>query len=774
MFGPYRVRREIGWGGMGAVYLAERVDDQYRKEVALKVLPRWRGGDQRRLQRFREERQILASLDHRGIARLLDGGVTPDGLPWFAMEYIDGKQIDHYCDSRQLSIEQRLKLFCDVCTAVQYAHRNLVVHRDLKPSNILVDDDGRVALLDFGIAKLLADDSVMADAAKTTGDTLMTPLYASPEQIRGEPTSTSSDVYALGVLLHVLLTGSNPYRLATLDTYEVARAVLEQDADKPSLSAMRETASSSKSAERSISARALARDTTSQKLAKRLRGDLDAIVLRAMSKEPGRRYATVEQLETDVRRHLSGLPVVARPDSRLYHARKFVGRHRVGAGVAAVVAVMVLTFATVMAVQRSRIRAQAARIAMERDRAEQVGRVFLTIFSNIAPGENGVEARDILDSATATVDKQMMAHPEQRARLMFEMASAYHRLEMHPRALELLKVSLALRRNLSPAPNLEVAETLHLMGTVLLANSSIAQADSAYAEALELRRQELGGRHGDVARSLIGLSSARRAQGRLVEAESLSREAIAIDESRGPDARADLAHSKGALAAVMADRKQFRAAAVLFQKSLGLLRETRPEHHPEVATVVFDLASALHGAGDRAAADSLIRYGLGLHRRSLTAALLSGAVDLDATSDRASGDEVTRSVTRAFASKPESVSPALGAGKRGSSQIAFATDRHGPDPLGNLGNEEVYVMNPDGSGQRRLTHAKARDAGPTFSPDGKRIAFSSQRGGQIEIFVMNADGTEQRRLTNFSANGLGAVAPAWSPDGKRIAFNSRV
>ncbi|MDP9178706.1 MAG: serine/threonine-protein kinase, partial [Gemmatimonadota bacterium] len=508
MFGPYRVRREIGSGGMGAVYLAERSDDQYRKEVALKVLPRWSGGDRRRLQRFLEERQILATLDHPGIARLLDGGVTVDGQPWFAMEYIDGRPIDKYCDDLRLSVEERLKLFCDVCSAVQYAHRNLVVHRDLKPSNILVSADGRVALLDFGIAKLLAEDPTTANAAKTVGDRLMTPLYASPEQIRGEPASTSADVYALGVLLHVLLTGGRPYRLSTFESYEVARAVLEQEPERPSVSAARESEPVGvRAGERSAAARALSRGGTSVKLVRRLRGDLDAMVLKAMAKDPSRRYATVEQLETDVRRHLTGLPVLAQPESRSYLTRKFIRRHRTGVAMASAAALLVVGFAAVMTVQRSSIRAQAERIALERDRAEQVGAIFLNIFRTVAPGDRGIAARDILDSASARIDQQMIEHPEQRARLMFEMAQPYHRLELHDRARSLLETSLALRRNLQPKPDLEIAETLDQLGAVLLAQANVVGADEAYGEALALRRRELGTRHADVARTLVGLSA---------------------------------------------------------------------------------------------------------------------------------------------------------------------------------------------------------------------------------------------------------------------------
>ena len=772
-FGAYRVRREIGSGGMGTVYLAERADDQFRKDVALKVLPRWRRGNRGRYQRFLEERQILAKLDHPGIARLLDGGVTADGIPWFAMEYIPGEPIDSYCETRRLSVEARLQLFCDVCSAVQYAHRNLVVHRDLKPSNILVGPDRRVALLDFGIARLLAAEEARAAEATMTVDRQLTPLYSSPEQIRGEPVSTAADVYALGVLLHVLLTGTNPYRLTSLGSYEVARAVIEENAEPPSMSAAR---------------------TGKPQLARRLRGDLDAIVLKAMCKESGKRYATVEQLETDVRRYLTGLPVLAQPESRSYVLGKFIKRHWTAVTLASVATGLLIAFAVVMTVQRSRIRAQAQRIARERDRAEKVGQGFLAIFRNIAPGDSGITAREVLDSATSRINEEMLAYPEQRARLIFEMARAYHRIGYEDRAAGLLETSLTLRRGLRPPPDLDIAEALDLLGEVHLAQRNIARADSDYSAALALRRGRLKSRDPRLAQSLVGLASARRVEGRLGDAERFAREAIDIDRAGGRNARAHLLRSTSSLAAVQLDKHEYAAAAELYRQALAWSREIHREEHPDVAAAALDLAAALNAMGDRRAADSVIRYELTLQRRIVTGAVLTG-MERTATNSAASDapQAVAATVERAFSPNSATATASAAPGARGSapspapsvraaataatdrrSLIAFVTDRDGPDAIGNLGNQEIYTMNPDGSDQRRLTYDKAPDTSPAFSPDGRHIAFMSQRAGGFEIFVMNADGSDQKQLTHFTEQGWGALAPTWSPDGKRIAFSTRI
>lgn len=336
--GPYKIVRELGHGGMGAVYLAERDDEHYRQQVAIKLIKPGLGGDAIR-RRFRNEMQILAEFSHPNIARLLDGGETVDGVPYLVMEYVEGRPIDVFCDQEQLATEERLKLFATVCVAVQYAHQHLVIHRDIKPGNILVSNEGLPKLVDFGIAKLLDQDRSEATA---TAMPFMTPHYASPEQVRGVAVTTATDVYSLGVVLYELLTGQLPYRFKSSVAHEVAKAICDDEPRRPS---------------------------TTQK---RLDADLDNIVLMAMRKEPQRRYATAEQFAEDIGRYLSGLPVRARAATFSYRARKFVRRHRFGVAAAALV-LLTLLIGIVTTVWQARV-ARAERVRAER-RFEEVRRL---------------------------------------------------------------------------------------------------------------------------------------------------------------------------------------------------------------------------------------------------------------------------------------------------------------------------------------------------------------------------------------------------------------
>jgi len=315
--GPWEIERELGHGGMGTVYLASRSVDGFRQTVALKVVRR--GMDTEFvLQRFRGERRILAGLDHPGIARLLDGGSTEGGAPYFVMEYIDGRHLLEEARARDLPVRERLRIFLEVCDAVAYAHRHLVVHRDIKPSNVLVTAEGVPKLLDFGLAKLVRPDGEGADGRTETALRLLTPDYASPEQVRGEPVTTATDIYSLGVVLYELLTGKRPYRVTGRSAEAIARAVCEEEPARPSAAAAA------------------------------LRGDLDNVVLMALRKEPERRYASVEQFAEDIRRHLDGRPVAARKDTLAYRTGKFIGRHKTSVAVSAA-AVLLLAGASVAA-----------------------------------------------------------------------------------------------------------------------------------------------------------------------------------------------------------------------------------------------------------------------------------------------------------------------------------------------------------------------------------------------------------------------------------------
>jgi eukaryotic-like serine/threonine-protein kinase len=335
--GLYKIISEIGRGGMGAVYLAERDDAHFTRRVALKLIKRGMDTDFV-VQRFRNERQILASLDHPNIAGLIDGGATEADLPYFIMEYVEGQPINKYANANKLSTAERLKLFRTVCSAVQYAHRNLVIHRDLKPSNILVTKDGKPKLLDFGIAKLLKADGGAETELTATVVRVMTPEYASPEQIKGERITTSSDVYSLGVLLYELLTGQRPYRVKSRQPEEIAKAICEQEPERPS-AAVRMTAfrvpTSVGSAGRDKSPTEVG--TLNTRNLKLLRGDLDNIVLKALRKEPQRRYASADQFSEDIRRHLEGLPVTARKATLSYRASKFVRRNKIGVAAAVLI-----------------------------------------------------------------------------------------------------------------------------------------------------------------------------------------------------------------------------------------------------------------------------------------------------------------------------------------------------------------------------------------------------------------------------------------------------
>ncbi len=444
--GPYRVLRTLGVGGMGEVYLAERADAQFDQQVAIKVVSGVSRGVQSRL---KIERQILAQLDHPNIAHLLDGGSLPDGTGYIVMEYVDGLPIDAYCDSNRLDIPSRLRLFQTVAGAVHYAHQNLIVHRDLKPSNILVTAAGVPKLLDFGIAKLL-DERQAGDhtLAVTHADVrIMTPDHASPEQVRGQAITTSSDVYVLGVLLYKMLAGTGPFVIPSMRLAEIERAICEKVPPPPS-----HAVSTEESQEALDIARV--RGTGTARLRRTLRGDLDNIVLMAMRKEPERRYASAQQMASDIQRYLDGKPVIARRDTLPYRTTKFIQRHWLPVTAGAAAAIVTLVFATTtyrqsqrIAAERDRVAEQRERAEHERIRAEEVSGFLVDLFKLSDPEENRgnrVTARELLDSSAKRLRRGLHDQPETKAALLSAVGSVYDSLGQYQEALPILAESLAV------------------------------------------------------------------------------------------------------------------------------------------------------------------------------------------------------------------------------------------------------------------------------------------------------------------------------------------
>lgn len=494
--GPYRLLREIGCGGMGAVYLAERADAQYQKQVAIKLV---RPGmdNQSVVDRFRHERQILAGLDHPNIAKLLEGGAGKDGMPYFVMDFIEGLPVDEYCDRNRLSIAERLELFRTVCSAVHYAHQNLVIHRDLKPSNILVSADGAPKLLDFGIARILTPSAESASAEVTLR--LMTPEYASPEQLQGLPVTTASDVYSLGMLLYRLLTGRSPYRLKSGLLSDYARAVCEDEPEPPSAAIHRADDNGAITPEIISRARASQPD----KLRRRLAGDLDNIVLMALRKEPQRRYASVEQFSEDIRRHLTGLPVIARKDTVAYRTAKFTQRHKAGVTAAALTLVILLT--AIAATWRQ------TRVAERRfnDVRKLAGSLLFEMHDAIQNLPGATPARELMVKRALEYLDNLAAEAGDDPQLQLELAAAYEKvgdvqgnpysasLGDNRAALLSYRKSLAIRQELlAQAPaDVKIREDLtsnhDKVGDVLRETGELEESLRSYRQSLSLRQQLL-------------------------------------------------------------------------------------------------------------------------------------------------------------------------------------------------------------------------------------------------------------------------------------------
>jgi eukaryotic-like serine/threonine-protein kinase len=612
--GPYRIVSQIGQGGMGAVYLAERADEEYRREVAIKIIHSFAAPHSKLLLRFRVERQILAGLQHPNIAQMLDGGVTQDGIPYLVMEYVKGVKIDEYCKQRALSLTQRIELFRGVCAAVQHAHRNLVVHRDIKPSNILVTEDGVPKLLDFGIAKLLEPDNLpegmLTTALTMPADRPRTPEYASPEQVNGGAITTATDVYGLGIVLYELLAGSHPFTDFLSDIRAMERAICENEVRRPS--------------------------AIGRPFPKQLKGDLDSIVLKAIRKEPEQRYASVEQLSDDLARYLEGFPVAARRGTRRYQSGKFIRRHRFGVAAAAAFVIMLLMFGTGMSLlslrlARARARsdyeaaiahqakttADAVNHFLQEDLLAQASAAHQAGSGPNAKGDPDLTVREALERAASSIDGKFPGQPLVEASIRQTIGQAYANLGLLPEAQAQWERSVSLFRRFSGEKNADTLDAMRVLGDLYMREGKYSQAEQLYRETLEMDRRALGSEHPITIGAMYSLGVLYTREGNYREAESLLAQSLELSLRISGEMNDDSVGLMRDLAAVYSDEGKYDQAEPLFQKALAVEHRLFGPDYNDILITNLYLARLYEREGKYTEAEQLADHELNSSRRVL-------------------------------------------------------------------------------------------------------------------------------------------------------------
>ena len=594
--GHYKILSLLGEGGMGEVYLAD--DTTLGRKVAIKLVKTGLGTSDI-IRHFRKEEQILASLTHPNIARLYGGNVTPDGVPYFVMEYVDGLPLDQYCEQEQLTIIQRLEIFRKVCAAVTFAHQHLVIHRDLKPGNIRVTADGEPKLLDFGIAKLI-DIEGDAIGQTITLQSVMTPGYASPEQVRGDEITTASDVYSLGVVLYEMLTGERPYTIASRRPDEMARAITEQDPIRPSTAATK-----SGSADlRNINP-------------KLVRGDLDNIILKALSKEPQRRYSSAGQFSEDIRRHLAGLPVIARPDTLSYRASKFAARNKIAVAAGGAVAIAIVAGLIVALWEAQIARSQRDLAQRERSKAERINVFLQDMLGAAAPEIKGVDVKvvEVLGEASRRAKTDAASQPDVMADVLMTLGRTYLSLGLYEPAADNLRAAadaslkangelnattatslgwlglaldslgqskegesvsrraVLLQRRLHPKGNADLGVALYGLGLNMVANGDARSAIPLLEESSALIEKYLGQNHGYFLSTLSALAIAYEKSGDASGAEALYRRSVALGRHVERRYRIFLAQASGYLGALLINRGSYADAEAALRESEQVYRE---------------------------------------------------------------------------------------------------------------------------------------------------------------------------------------------------------
>jgi serine/threonine-protein kinase len=598
--GAYRLLKEIGRGGMGTVYLAARADDSFQKQVAIKIIRRGLDTDDI-ISRFRGERQILATLDHPNITRLLDGGATEDGSPYFVMEYIEGDPVDAYCDRRKLGITDRLGIFQGVCAAVSYAHQNLVIHRDIKPSNVLVSKDGVPQLLDFGIAKLLASGTVLETKTRT-GLRPLTPEYASPEQVRGEAMTTATDVYSLGILLYVLLTGQHPYKLGGASLAEIERAICEKEPEKPSAVAPKEWK-------------------------RRLQGDLDNIVLMALRKEPQRRYASVEQFAEDIRRHLVNLPVSAQPDTWRYRAAKFVQRNKAWVAMAAIAFVSITGGIAASLWQTHVARQERDRARLEQAKADQI-KAFLqeTLtfaspeFASSNPDKNkDAKISEAMDHAARQAESELAGQPEVLAEIQATIGAIYQAQARYDQSESILRSARDKYIRLYGAESHEITAVSGMLANLMLRKGNYDEADALLRKNIDIERGEAKKGH----LHATSLANALGEYGGMLDgiskpgAEAYLKEALQYAPAFSGKDRAFVAMVHNDLSNVAYRRGDLDGAERSLRAALDEYRKMPGGTYVEMGTTLSNLGAVLIRKGQYKEAEPVIREGLELRRKVL-------------------------------------------------------------------------------------------------------------------------------------------------------------
>ena len=582
--GAHRIIEEIDQGGMSVVYLAERADGLFQQRVAIKFLA-FAGMHEAGLRRFEQERQILAALNHPNIARLLDGGTDEHGSPYIVMEYVAGRPIDEYCRHFGADLERRLELFDIVAASVEYAHRHLVVHRDLKPNNILVTDDGQVKLLDFGIAKLLEPTLAGDFAAPPTQPLLrlLTPEYASPEQVRGTHVTTASDIYQLGALLYEMLTERRLHSFENATIAQIEQAICNADPLLPSVAGK----------------------------AKRLRGDLDNIIMKALEKQPEDRYASVSELREDLHRFREGLPVRARHQTISYRTAKFARRHLAGVAVVATLLFVLVAYAATVTIQARRIAVEAARTA-------QVKEFLTSLFTLANPGVNKGEAQtitELVDAGANRVATELRDQPDLQAEMMTVLGQVYTALGKYEAAAGQLRPALDIRQRLFGPSHRNTARTRYLLGEALHYGGRYAEAEQLLRSAVEAHAQVFGENSAEVARALNQLGDLLHSRGQLVEAESVLRRALEVQLAIAGDRGVDVAVTRRDLATVLRDRGAMNEAKAIYRRSLASLEGRFGPVDPIVARTRSELALLLAETGDHAESEAMLEDNFVAYRK---------------------------------------------------------------------------------------------------------------------------------------------------------------